>query len=496
MIRAFVLIFFLLTSVTWADWVPKGFKKWQDSEDTTVHRKRIGGEIANYQKQDKSWAPIENDWVKVGQRHKCQNSLLKVDVGGDGESIVELTYGDSSYTVTQQLVKIGIIDTTTWEWRGIIRMPDWGKPTVTGNVMRWENLTPAIDYEIEKGNGVARHRIVFNTDFLENVRFVYRQSHDSSRFALANKMVFVMSGNIPDTLGLMNEWVLADLGDHIFLMPRQTLHFAGRDTMPELETVVRQRWERSGDTLFCTEYVMASELIRIFDLFPDSGMHHNDETKVIDGTTNVEDAMLHSGVADNNYGGSENWYLDGDEQTRAVIRVKNVASELGGGATISACACSSNCYTEQGFSNNVSAYRVFKPYVEGDENGVNDDDGDVTWNDWASDANEWTTAGCESADDGGSDNSGDGTGADRKATAEDTEGVDAVGWYGWDISSDLAQGWYAGTINEEGVVLINAGSNYKYFRSTEYASDQPFWTFTYTTGGAPTPNRRRAMMLR
>ena len=150
----------------------------------------------------------------------------------------------------------------------------------------------------------------------------------------------------------------------------------------------------------------------------------------------------------------------------------------------------------------VGVYRVFKPWVEGDEDGINDDDGDVTWNDWASDANQWTTAGCGSADDGGSDNSGYGTGADRKATYEDgvtfTWEDDGV-WKAFDMSTTLAQGWYDGTINENGV-FIQAYSGVDFnasLYSTERSSNQPYWTFYFTTG-EPEPsgiNARRRKIL-
>jgi len=227
-------------------------------------------------------------------------------------------------------------------------------------------------------------------------------------------------------------------------------------------------------------------------------------TKVIDGTTNVEDAMIASIEPENNYGGRFDWALDGDAEYRALIRVKNVATELGVGATITACTLSAYCYQEGGDENSITAYQVLKPYVEGDEDGVDNDDGDVTWVDWASDANEWTTAGCECANDDGVDNSADdgvcdvAERRDRKATGEDTQGVNEVGWYHWDISTALAQGWYDGTIAENGIILINANNNGKNFYSTENEIGEPpknpYWTFTYTTE-VPKGNRRRKMIL-
>jgi len=192
--------------------------------------------------------------------------------------------------------------------------------------------------------------------------------------------------------------------------------------------------------------------------------------------------------------------VDGDGIDRWFIRVKNVATELGAGATITGCVDSNYCFQVSSGANNVTAHQVFKPYVEGTQTAGADPPG-VTWNDWDNDDWEWTTAGCECAgDDGFDNNTDDGTCGsstrDRKSTAENTETVDAVGWYAWNISTTLAQGWYDGTINEEGIILINAGNEYKQFYSTENTELQPFWTFTYTTGAPPAaPSHRRRIAI-
>jgi len=219
------------------------------------------------------------------------------------------------------------------------------------------------------------------------------------------------------------------------------------------------------------------------------------EVKKIEGTTNLDDAMIRSGAADNNYGdmGNDDFTIQAATYF-ALIRVKNVASELGENATISACICSIYCSSEQLGAKWLRTYRVFKPWVEGDENGVDNDDGDVTWNDWASDEYEWTTAGCGSADDGGSDNSGDGTGADRKATQESAQSVNATGWFGFTISAELAQDWYDGSANENGILLWTDSNGSSQWRGTEAVTNQPFFVFTYTTEGATAASPRRRMI--
>jgi len=173
----------------------------------------------------------------------------------------------------------------------------------------------------------------------------------------------------------------------------------------------------------------------------------------------------------------------------SLIRVKNVASELGVGATNITAVCSAYCCVNT-TDDNISAYRVFKPWTEAG----------ATWNDWVTTDLEWATEGCLCARDAGVDNSEDNAScinarADRKATAEDVVSVTETGWYAWDISTELATGWYDGTINEEGIILvgsISTGENR--FYTTDYTELQPFFVFTYTSGEAAEVSPRRRMI--
>jgi len=225
------------------------------------------------------------------------------------------------------------------------------------------------------------------------------------------------------------------------------------------------------------------------------------DTKKISGTTNVEDCKLSSGLPNANYGGSEEIKVE-EEFNIMLIRVKNVASELGVGATITDCVCS--LYVKSGGllgTPLVSAWRVFKPWVEGTQDGTTNPPG-ATWNDWDNDDYEWTTAGAQCANDDGVDNSSDdgacdaSTRRDRKATAESqVECATDATWYGWDISNELAQGWYDGSIEEEGILLwIEENFLVAQFHSTENASNQPHFTFTYTTAAAGVDKPRKNIM--
>lgn len=202
----------------------------------------------------------------------------------------------------------------------------------------------------------------------------------------------------------------------------------------------------------------------------------------IDGTTNVEDARIASVAANYNYG-SNNYLVIQSTSDYVLIRVKNLSALLPVNATISSCVCSLYCQNNN-TDGNVSAYRVFKPWGEGTNIWETCNTSGASWNDWVCIDFEWGTAGCNNASDAGSDNSGDGTDYDRKATAEVTVNVTTVNtWYGWSISTALAQGWYDGTINEEGIILISDGAANNTFYSTEYTTDAtkcPVWTITYT----------------
>lgn len=233
---------------------------------------------------------------------------------------------------------------------------------------------------------------------------------------------------------------------------------------------------------------MVKKFILFILLFILSGNGQAEVLKISD-TTNVQDVWIGAGSdADMNYGGQ--YYMwaitTGDH---FLVKVKNLAILLPANAVITSCVCSLYCYTNT-IDASISAYRVFKPWVEGDQTGQTCTGTNATWNNWQCFASAWGTAGVGCAGDDGYDNAQNGTcnvsGRDRKATAEATVNVVTVNtWYGWSISSVLAQGWYDGTIEERGIIFINdggVGSNR--FYSTEYEAPYlPSWTITYTVTG-------------
>lgn len=212
------------------------------------------------------------------------------------------------------------------------------------------------------------------------------------------------------------------------------------------------------------------------------------ETKKMSGIGYIEDSFIRLDAPDWNLGSDDVLAVSDYSEAikyRSLIRVRNVGNILGTNVAITACVCSLYVYGGA-YPCNVSAYRVFKPWCEGPLAGGICVDSGVTWDDWDCTADEWTTTGCDCAGDGGFDNDCDGGVCDddcrdRKSTAESSTEVTEEGWWSWDISPALAQGWCDGKLDENGIVLITASDGkYFYARSTEYGTEyEPFFTFTY-----------------
>jgi hypothetical protein len=395
-------------------------------------------------------------------------------------------------------VRLIWLKTDTWNWINVASTPNWGMPTVNNDVISWTNVFPGVNYKVQKRKGRVDHGIFFKPAFLDSAVVLYDQREDSLDIALANVMEYTLSANIDSAdigIGNVNKRVLKRIGKHVFGMARSRLHFPGSDTLQL--NLVNHRWIKQGGKIYCIEHIKMRVVKMIHEVYPTATIWHNASPHTIDGTTNVEDARFRTGNQEYNFGGDDKIYVDGIADEVSAIRCKNVASELGANATITECKLYCYCHGGAGFPV-VGAFRIFKPWNEGALNGTDPADaatgeGVVTWMDWSNDDEEWTTEGCACAYDDGVDNTYDNgpcdqaARADRKATAEDTHATSTTSWSDWTISNALAQGWYAETINEEGVLLkyVSGSTSVVGFRSTEYASEQPYWVFTYTTNGAP-----------
>lgn len=138
--------------------------------------------------------------------------------------------------------------------------------------------------------------------------------------------------------------------------------------------------------------------------------------------------------------------------------------------------------TANGHGGTIGLWRIFKAWTETG----------VTHNDWINPDNEWTTAGCANADDAGVDNSGDGTGADRKSTAEATLAESGTGVKNYTITTAV-QNWVNGSWANNGLLIwISSGTvtDAHGYHSSEAAtsSDRPLLSVTYTVSAETSIN--------
>lgn len=210
----------------------------------------------------------------------------------------------------------------------------------------------------------------------------------------------------------------------------------------------------------------------------------------VDGYAGTSDTRIYYGsvcsACDENHG-SVTWivsvlpYSEGGNWRSSTL-IKFDLSSIPAGSTISSATLSlkTTDLGSDGYSPNISAFRVFKPWTEAGATG----------NDWVATASEWTTPMADNASDSGSDNSGDGTGYDRKSTAESTvnypgwTNIDYI-WKDWTLSTSLVSGWVNGTITNNGVLMRGVTANQSkdiIWTSSESAtaSDHPKLTVTYT----------------
>ena len=61
--------------------------------------------------------------------------------------------------------------------------------------------------------------------------------------------------------------------------------------------------------------------------------------------------------------------------------------------------------------------------------------------------------------------------------------VDAVDWFVWTFSTSIAQGWYDGSKNEEGLVFIHIGGDNQFNSSENGSNLDPVFVFTYDLAG-------------
>ncbi len=409
-LKVLLALLFLAIAPQTHSGTPIGLKKWHNGGRS--YSTQIGGAVRNFEKPDRSWKKINNNWKFDGDSIYIDESVLKTSLDAlTGSSSATLKWEGQDYTITRSLMGIGWLKMSTKGRQWIDNTMNWGNFSTDSNIAKWTGVSPAVDYQVRKLNGIIQNGIFFTKAFLASAVILYNQRTDSLDIALANVMVYTLSGNIDNAdsgLGLVSKRQLKSFGGYVFDIGRERLNYPGSDTLSTIP--IGQFWRKRNDSIFCIEYVMMSQVKRVHLEYPNATIWHNATTK-IEGTTNVEDTDIYSGGnAENSWGGRTTILrVDDDATARTIIRAKNLSSLIPANATITDAICSLHVWDERRNNANdpVEAYRVLKSWVEGAHTGQDCTDGS-TWNDWDCDANEWRVAGCACADDDGVDNaSGD-----------------------------------------------------------------------------------------
>lgn len=284
---------------------PTGYQKWSLGDN--LHRMQFGGTIVNYQTGE-SWSAIDNTLMFDGDSVVfCNTAALKTRINKQGLSTVTLSHDGIDYAVTQQLLGVGWINTSTHGSLWIDSTMTWGMPSVGNNTIGWLGVSPGIDYLITKQNGQVQHRITFGPNFLDSAVVLYNQRPDSLDIALANVMVYTISSTCDDydvDLGDIPKRALKRIGALAYQISGQRVSFPGSDTLAPV--LVRQYWERRGSKIICLEYVKMRAIKRIHEAYPDSKISHNatfDITEADPADIACSYITSFSSSAQNNYGG-------------------------------------------------------------------------------------------------------------------------------------------------------------------------------------------------
>lgn len=212
----------------------------------------------------------------------------------------------------------------------------------------------------------------------------------------------------------------------------------------------------------------------------------------LSGYSGTTDSYIQADDADTNFGTSTQLSIhDSWAPGYQWPIIKFDVSSIPAGSTINSAILSIYQEGDVGGACSIYVYRVFKSWTSSG----------VTWNDWINPDSEWGTAGCNNANDGGSDNSEDGSGYDRVSTASATysrASWEGVGFKNWDITT-LVDGWVNGTMVNNGVRIgtslncnYDGASDFSKFTSSEgsTSANRPKLIINYTEGATPSSRSR------
>lgn len=463
------------------DWTPVDAQQWQNPANPSERKTQIGGAVRNYQ-DGARWYPIQTAWVDYGDSIVADKDIVRTTVYRDGSVLIDVDYKGDGCRVRQRPTGL-VFSKAGRAVCDLYGAPVFGEPVVYDNTVVFFDVWPGVDVYLVKENGSLQYKFEFSSVFLDEVVSQYAAFGDTT-LELANSFEYELEG--------VEEWEDGRKAGRVF---KRWCYDTGatrlafnleRSWMNESITIDNE-WH--GDRM--TELVALRELKTAHETNSAVAMTHWSTWTAQDAS--IEDTYISENSPENNYGGGAGIIIGNTANRRTgLIRVSVSSDSLGIGATVNACTLFMYVSTlSEGGT--APIYRVFKPWVEGDENGTDNNDGDATWSDWASDASEWGTAGCNNANDGGDDNNSDGSGFDRKSAYESTVTLDSASvWRKWAISAALAQNWYDGDDNDNGVSIegkFGTGGARAILASTNSAgtTSDPYFVFTYTAPLAPDP---------
>lgn len=173
---------------------------------------------------------------------------------------------------------------------------------------------------------------------------------------------------------------------------------------------------------------------------------------------------------------------NGSQMNYTLFIIDHVRDSIGATATIDSIACTLDVHATDS-AGWIGVYTAFKPIK----------DTVASWQDWdeLNGDSTWGTAGCNNADDAGTDNSSDGSGVDRSASAYDT--IVTSGFTACRFSllpaEESAEGTFKGVLIGIADGTGSTGVNFRFFNhwyATE-ANRPRAWVY-YTEGEPPASN--------
>ena len=224
------------------------------------------------------------------------------------------------------------------------------------------------------------------------------------------------------------------------------------------------------------------------------------DSLVVQGQNNVGiyDAKFYQNYNDINFGGSQTLTILNSSAVnrRAVFKFVNMDT-IGIGREVDSMAIDLYCTSQAGAT--VGMFELWKDWYEGASDNATET-GAVDDVHWYHPDSAWTKEIADSADDNGTQNRGNGTGADRAATAMASVTVSTIStWYRFRVSAGLAQDWYEGAKQPYGVIFIETGNaGTTVFASSEYSTTayRPKVTLYYHTTAPQNLSRRRAALIK